>query len=145
MNHFKRFSTFSLLILIVVGLFFSCKNSDKEIVAKHYMQSVVIETNKKANLPAQIDENTFADKVVFDYDSNTVIYSFKVSTSEYSVSDWKEHLMLVEQDQIITAKELQGNDKYYKTLGVIIESVYMDLEDGNEIYRFKIKPEQYIK
>ncbi|WP_418510384.1 hypothetical protein [Corallibacter sp.] len=108
------------------------------------MQNVAEETNKKANLPAQVDEYTIADKVRYDAESNTIIYSYRLSTSEYSINDWIEHLKNVEKEQVNNAKELHSDNEYYKALEVTIESIYKDL-NGNEIYRFKIKPEQYLK
>lgn len=133
-----------ILLLVVVSLFFSCNDNKKEIVAKYYMQNVAEETNKKANLPAQVDEYTIADKVRYDAESNTIIYSYRLSTSEYSINDWIEHLKNVEKEQVNNAKELHSDNEYYKALEVTIESIYKDL-NGNEIYRFKIKPEQYLK
>lgn len=132
------------LVLLMVISCLSCKDNGEYIVATKYMQNVAKETNQNLGLPAQIDEYTRADKVVYNGKTKSIIYYCTLTTSDFSINEWKGQLKIVEKEQIASAKELHGNNQYYRTLGVTIESVYNDV-NGNEIHSFKIKPEQYLK
>jgi len=127
---------FSLLIL-------GCTNK-KEEESKLILEQIAEQTNIQGNLPAQIDQYTIAEKVEFNSENNIITYNFSLLTEEVTVEEWRENLKEIELEQIQNAKDLQGDNVHYKALNVIIESIYRD-RAGNEIYSFRIQPEQYLK
>jgi|SRR5690554_5378463 len=136
-------NTFILILSIL--LLASCDEAggNDRTVATEYMKAIARETNEKGKLPAKVNEYTIAEKVTFDVNSNVLTYNYKLYTDIYSKSEWQRMLRDVEVEQIQNARSLHSNNKFYQLLKVTINSVYLDF-DGNEIYSFKIKPEQYL-
>ncbi|NLP59397.1 hypothetical protein [Lutibacter sp. B1] len=96
-------------------------------------------------LPAKVDEFTFAEKVKFDKETNTIIYTYIIDKNDYGTSnDFNNSFKQIENEQIIRAKENQGNDINYQTLGVTIKSVYKSKEN-DILYSFDIRPKDYIQ
>ncbi len=124
----------------------SCANlSEKEKKAQEYMEQIALNTNKMLNLPTKVDEFTFAEKVRFDKKTNTIIYSYVIDKNDYgSDTEFKNTFKQIESEQIKRAIENQGKNPNYKTLGIVIKSIYKN--KGNDIlYSFDINPKDYIK
>lgn len=109
------------------------------------MAQIANNTNKMMKLPAKVDDYTFAEKVKFDRNTNTIIYSYVINKEDYG-SDTQFHntFKQIESEQINRAKENQGKNPNYQTLGIIIRSIYKNKEN-DILYSFDINPKDYIK
>ncbi|GEQ87408.1 hypothetical protein ULMS_29160 [Patiriisocius marinistellae] len=123
-----------------------CDNlSKKEENAQNYMTQIAQNTNRMMKLPAKVDEYTFAEKVKFDKETNTIIYTYIIDKNDYGTSnDFNNSFKQIENEQITRAKANQGNDINYQTLGVTIKSVYKNKEN-DILYSFDIRPKDYIQ
>lgn len=109
------------------------------------MEQIAINTNKILKLPSKVDDFTFAEKVKFDKNTNTIIYSYVINKDDYdSETELKSIFKQIESEQIKRAKENQGKDQNYEILGVTIRSVYKN-KKKDVLYSFDIKPKDYIK
>ena len=134
----KLFYILNMLILL------SCQKSSEKENAIKYIKKVVTDTNNAINPPARISENTIAERVIFDENTNTIIYTYVIeNVSENNKKDFLDELKEIEKNQIERAKKMQGKNKNYQILNVTIFSVYKD-QFNDTIYSFKITPNMYL-
>ena len=134
-----------LQLLIAFLLFQSCDYStENEKKAREYMSQIVYNTNTKANLPNRIDDYTIAEKVKYNSETKTIIYSYIINKEDYgNDNEFKTAFDKIKSDQIALAVENQGKDKYYQILGVTIKSIYKS-DSGQVLYEFDIEPKAYL-
>ncbi len=135
--------SFFLLILASISLI-SC--ADETLNAIAYMNSVAKLTNENEKLPKRLDENTIAEKVVYDVQNSTMTYTYTcldITSETDNIDDVINSLKDIERKQRKRVVSKQGKDKYYQKLHVIIKSIYRDSK-GQEFFSYEIKPEEYL-
>lgn len=134
------------LYLIISLLLIGCSTLTKEEKeAQKMMMAIAEETNELLSLPNQINETTYGEKVRFDKESNSIIYTYIIDKSNYHSEEVFNNVFnKIKNDQLIKVVENQGKNENYEILKVTIKSIYKNAQNDT-LFKYDIKPNEYLE